>query len=145
MAAELTLGVRGEWGWRCCSWWILRWWMHNRMLLVSSTHLPSKNGAQCLLPPQHHSSCLISSFNFFSVLFYSGLVGHVRIPAKYLLNQDYDLSMILYIHLLTVNFCLDSGTYFFNLPRIAVSFSDVFATIALWLWDEVQRTLVGRR
>lgn len=68
-----------------------------------------------MLPPQHHNSCLISSFSFFPVLFYSGLAGHVRVPAKYLLNRDYDLSVILHTHLLTVIFCLDSGTYFFNL------------------------------
>lgn len=54
---------------------------------------PSPSKKWCtmpLLPPQHHNSCLISSLAFFSVLFYSGLVGHIRIPAKYLLNQGYD-------------------------------------------------------
>lgn len=35
------------------------------------------------------SLALLSAF--FPVLFHSGLAGHVRIPAKYLLTQDYDL------------------------------------------------------
>lgn len=147
MAAELTLGVRGEQGWRCCCFWTWQWWTNNRMLLICRTHLASqKNGPWCpCFLPSTTTPVLSPPSAFFSVLFYSGLVGHVRIPARYLLNRDYDLSMILHTHLLTVNFCLDSGTYFFNLLRIAVSFSDVFATIALWLWNEFQRTLVGRR
>lgn len=108
------------------------------MPMVCSIFLPSQKDVgrcSCFLPKQH-SSQLIFSISFFPhPIFHSGLAGHIRIPAKYLLNQDSDLCSAFSVrtHLLTVNFCVDSGTCFFNLLRIAVSFSDVFATIALWL------------
>lgn len=64
------------------------------MPTVCSIFLPSQKDVgrcSCFLPKQH-SSQLIFSISFFPhPIFHSGLAGHIRIPAKYLLNQDSDL------------------------------------------------------
>lgn len=44
-----------------------------------------------LVPFPNSVAHLSPSSAFFLVLFYSGLAGYIRIPAKYVLTQDYDL------------------------------------------------------
>lgn len=117
-------------------------WMHNRMLLVSFPQKMVHN--VCFLPNTTAPVLSPPSAFFFLSYFILDLWG----TSGYLPNICWIKTMIclwFFILICWLNFCLDSGTYFFNLLRIAVPFSDVFATIALWLWNEVQRTLVGRR
>lgn len=116
-------------------------------LVCRALLLSQKDDGRCsCFFPKQHSSRLISSFSFFPhPISFCACGAHQDTCQIFAESGLWFVYCLLRTHLLTINFCVDSGTCFFNLLRIAVSFSDVFATIALWLWNEVQRTLVGRR